>query len=134
MYGTRDAARRWEECYPAFLLELGVAQGRASPCCFVHAERELKIVVYGGDFTVLGPSSSLAWFHEVCGGRFDIKRRALLGPESGDDHEVTILNRVVRWDASGIRYEADPRHAKLLAKQLGLVSAQSVTSPGVNGE
>eukprot|EP00973_Karenia_brevis_P077267 10732734-Karenia_brevis.AAC.1 len=41
---------------------------------------------------------------------FEIKVRAVLGPEPKDDKAVTILGRIVRWNDEGIDYEADPKH------------------------
>ena len=35
LYGTRDAARNWEEHYGNVLVELGFTQGKSSPCIFL---------------------------------------------------------------------------------------------------
>ena len=59
------------------------------------------------------------------------KTRATLGPEAGDDKEVSILNRVVRWCEDCLLYEADPRHVEKLLKEAGLENCKSVTTPGV---
>eukprot|EP00973_Karenia_brevis_P010048 1360936-Karenia_brevis.AAC.1 len=45
---------------------------------------------------------------------FEIKVRAVLGPEDKDDKEVSILGRLVRWTDEGIEYEADPKHRSLV--------------------
>ena len=45
---------------------------------------------------------------------FDIKVQAILGEDSGDDKEVTILGRIVRWTDNGIEFEADPKHRRLI--------------------
>ena len=42
-----------------------------------------------------------------------------------------VLGRVVEWNANGITWEADPRHAELMRKSFG-VTSRSVTSPGVS--
>ena len=55
LYGTRDVAACCEACYTKALQELDFIQGAASPCCFRHAEKDMKCVVRGDDFTVLGP-------------------------------------------------------------------------------
>ena len=44
---------------------------------------------------------------------FEIKVRALLGPEEGDDKSIVLLGRQARWTTEGIEYEADPKHRKL---------------------
>eukprot|EP00973_Karenia_brevis_P079669 11054232-Karenia_brevis.AAC.1 len=50
---------------------------------------------------------------------FEIKVRAVLGPEPIDDKEVTILGRIVRWREEGIEYEADPKHRKIILECFG---------------
>ena len=55
----------------------------------------------------------------------------LLGEFDGCIREIRILNRILRLTESGLRYEADPRHAEMLVKALGLSSASSVLTPGV---
>ena len=59
MYGTRDAGAIWEDVYTDTLLSMGFTQGKASPCCFYHADWDLSCVVHGDDFTWLGTSESL---------------------------------------------------------------------------
>eukprot|EP00973_Karenia_brevis_P026748 3690945-Karenia_brevis.AAC.1 len=63
---------------------------------------------------------------------FEIKVRAVLGTEENDDKEVSILGRLVRWTGEGIKYEADPKHRRLVLEYFGF---NSQTKPsGVNGE
>ena len=45
--------------------------------------------------------------------------------------EVRVLNRSLRWTAEGIEYEADPRHAEMLARALSLETCKPVVTPGV---
>ena len=51
---------------------------------------------------------------------FEIKVRASLGPDKADDKEVVNLGRVVRWMRDGIKYEADPKHRKMILEHFGL--------------
>ena len=60
-----------------------------------------------------------------------IKVRATLGPEPGDDKEVSVPNRIVRWCDDCLLYEADPRHVEKLLREAGLENCKSVTTPGV---
>ena len=46
--------------------------------------------------------------------------RAMFGGEPADDEEVTILNRRVSWKNGVIEYEADPKHAEVIAEGMGL--------------
>ena len=62
VYGTRDAGMIWEETYRAALEQMGFTAGRASPCCFVHKDRGLHLVVHGDDLTALGLQPDLDWY------------------------------------------------------------------------
>ena len=64
LYGTRDAASNWEECYSQALIELGFKQGLSSPCVFFHPTRNISTVVHGDDFTSLAVESELLWLRD----------------------------------------------------------------------
>ena len=60
-------------------------------------------------------------------GRFEEKyeiKHQRIGPGPRDNKVVRILNRVVQWDDSGIKYEADQRHAEIIVKRLGLTNTK----------
>ncbi len=59
MYGTRDAAQNWEVTYVKFMIDAEFASGKATPCVFYNKERELRAVVHGDDFTILGKEEEL---------------------------------------------------------------------------
>ena len=59
MYGTRDAAQHWEHTYTEVMLSAGFNAGLASPCVFFHPGKDLRVVIHGDDFTVLGDDDSL---------------------------------------------------------------------------
>ena len=132
LYGTRDAASNWEECYAETLIGMGFKQGVSSPCVFYHPVREISTVVHGDDFTSLACESDLLWFKNQLLKRFLIKDRGILGPDKHDLKEIRLLNRIIAWEDSGIRYEADQRHAEILIKALGLEHAKEVDTPGVS--
>ena len=54
LYGTRQAARAWEEEYAGTLRDAGFQRGLANPCMFWHRERDVEVLVHGDDFTVEG--------------------------------------------------------------------------------
>ena len=135
MYGTRDAAQNWEMEYSGFMKEIGFRQGKSTPCVFRHEARNLRVVVHGDDFTVLGHTSDLDWFRAQIKGKYEVKFRGRLGPEENDDKSIRILNRIVEWTREGIRYEADQRHAELIVKEMGFQEgSKSVTTPGSKNE
>jgi hypothetical protein len=132
MYGTRKAADGWQEAYSSFLVsELGFQQGMASPCVFVHNDRNLTCSVHGDDFTTSGPKRSLDWLEKRLGEQYEIKIGPRLGPGPNDAKEATVLNRIVRWTEDGLEYEADPRQAEKLLRECGLEGASAVATPGV---
>ena len=51
-----------------------------------------------------------------------------MGPQESDVKEIRILNRVITWDARGIRYEADQSHVGLCLRQLGMEEASHKVS------
>ena len=64
-----------------------------------------------------------------------LKKRAVLGFEAGDDHHITLLNRLVDFTVEDgvetIRYEPDPRHVELVCQQVGIgPRSKGVSTPG----
>ena len=59
MYGTRDVAQKWNAAYTRFMESIGFEKGASCPCAFECKRRDLKVVVHGDDFTVLGWHESL---------------------------------------------------------------------------
>ena len=128
LYGTRDAARNWEEEYTRTLEAAGYVHGRASPCIFLCKDTGGRIVVHGDDFTLMADQQEIDRVCRVLKERYEIKLRGVLGPGVNDDKEISLLNRIVRWTDAGIEYESDPRHAEILVEQLGLSGAKPVRS------
>ena len=54
----------------------------------------------------------------------------VLGRGKGKTSEMIILNKVVRMTNEGIELEADPRHAELVVKDLGLTGCKPSMVPG----
>lgn len=132
LYGTRDAAQAWELEYTNTLKEMGFKQGKSSNCVFRHDERNIDVVVHGDDFTILALDKDIDWCKEGLEEKYELKLRGVLGPgrDPRDTTEITILNRVVKWGGQGIEYEADPRHAEIIIKQLGLREGKAAATPG----
>jgi hypothetical protein len=133
LYGTRDAPRRWEAFLAEQLIALGFAKGRASPCCFFHAGLGVRCIVHGDDFVLSGTASALdevkARMHE----RFLLKELGRLGGAQGELKELRVLNRIIRWTPSGLKYEADPRHGEILVR--GVAGAMgALSTPGTHSK
>ncbi len=130
MYGTRDAAQNWEKECESVFNNIGFKQGKSSPCLFHHPEKDLRVVVHGDDFTILGVDPALKWNTKELQKVYGFKVKATLGPEPYDDKSVRILNKVVTWNEHGIMYEPDQRHVEIVIKALGLEKGKSVVTPG----
>ena len=131
LYGTRAAADGWHCEYSGLLEELGFVKGDASACIFRHHLRNIVCSVHGDDFTSSGPKESLDWMKKKMEEKYELTESARLGPSCEDDKEVRVLNRIVRWTPEGIEYEADPRHVEQIVRDLDLMGAKSVTTPGL---
>ena len=72
------------------------------------------------------------WFKEKMNKRYENKHRGRIGPHPNSDKAIRILNRVVEWTDTGIEYEADQRHAEIIAKEMNLdENSRSVATPGI---
>ena len=130
IYGTRDACALWEATYAKVLTDLGFRQGGSSPCVFYHDNWGVALVVHGDDFTALGTDAALNKYEQGMVSAFDVELRGRLGTGGKDLKEVKILNRMLRVTSKGLKYEADTRHAVLLAKELGLEECKDTWKPG----
>ena len=128
LYGTRDAAQGWEATYSEVMVKLGFKRGRSSPCVFHHRERNIRCVVHGDDFFSEGLPRDLDWFEKVLLDQFEGKAKGRLAQPG---QELRVLNRVVRRTQDGYEWEADQRHAEILARELGLTpESKPVACPG----
>ncbi len=133
LYGTRDAPKRWEAFLAEQLVAIGFARGRASPCCYFHAQLGVRCIVHGDDFVLSGRAGDLdvvkARMHE----RFLLKELGRLGGGQGELKELRVLNRVIRWTPAGLKYEADPRHAEIIVR--GVAGAErALSAPGTSSK
>jgi hypothetical protein len=133
MYGTRKAADGWHCEYAGKLRDLGFEVGEASACVFFHRARSLRCSVHGDDLTTVGSKTDLDWFKSELSKHYELKEPHRLGPGRGDDRMAMVLNRVVHWTEHGLQYEADPRQAEKMLRDLKLDGAEVKTAatPGV---
>ena len=95
LYGTRDAAKGWQETLSAHLVSLGFTRGVGHPSVFHHQERGLKTLVHGDDYVTSGMSSNLAWFKGELEKAYEIKTQRL-GIGKHLKAEGKVLNRILR--------------------------------------
>ena len=120
LYGMRNAASAWEKHYSDRLAEMGFAKSRVAPTAFYNEEREVRCVVHGDDFTFSGRRSALQEIAEQLKETYELKVRGTMGDEPGDDKEIVILNRSLRWTEEGLEYRADDKHVREILKYFGL--------------
>jgi len=133
MYGTRGAAQNLGEECAGTMVEAGFIRGNASPCTFYHADRSRRTYVHGDDYVTVGKDADLKWLRKKLEAKYEIKTQ-VLGPEKEDSQQVKILNRILTLTNKGVEYEADPRHAEIVIKELGLTDAKGVVTPGTKDE
>ena len=112
------------------LVESGFAVGKANPALFCHEAEEIIGLVHGDDFVTLADDRGQDFFETCLTKRYQYSIKGRLGPRSTDQREIKVLNRYMRWSENGdLEYEADPRHAQVIARELNLTGGNSVTSP-----
>ena len=125
LYGTRDAARNWEEELRKFLESIGGKVGVASTCVYSFGNKDVKAAVHGDDLILSGQPEELEWIRKEFTKRFEIRVQVL----SDGNGEIKILNRIIRKNFGGITIEADPRHVEAIIEQLGLAGAKGLSTP-----
>ena len=63
LYGTRDAAKGWQEELSAHLEKIGFKRGVGHPSVFYHPERDLMTLVHGDDYVSSGMQGNLDWLN-----------------------------------------------------------------------
>ena len=72
LYGTRDAAKGWQETLSAHLETIGFKRGRGHPCVFHHPERDIKTLVHGDDYVSAGSDESMDWLENELAKAYEI--------------------------------------------------------------
>ena len=121
LYGTRDVAQNWAAEYTSHLVH---------SCNFVHDERGLALTVHGDDFVVIGDETQLQWLGDKMKSKYELKMD-VLGPDTHQEKEVRVLNRIIRWTRHGLEYELDQRHAEKMVCDLEMEKAREVSTPCV---
>ena len=128
MYGAQDASHVWQEHYTKKLLERGFVQGQAWTSVFRHPDKDVMLLVHGDDFLVLGDEDGQKYLKDTLSERYEFRCDGCIGPE--DNQHMTLLNRIVTYHKDGsVSFEADPRHAEMIIRQLGLEGSKGISTP-----
>ena len=120
LYGLRSAAATWENHYAGKLVSEGFERGMSSPVAFYHPGRQISLVVHGDDFTFVGAPPDLDWIQGHMRRWYQVKIRARLGPEPGDDKSAVLLGRQIAWHDWGVSCRSDAKYRSNVIKALGL--------------
>ena len=121
----------WEETYAAVLCNLDFLRGKSSPCVDWHPTRHVRVVCHGEDFTALGCKADVDWYERRLEDAFELGAKVRMGEGQPDAKDARILNRVLRLDSQGLRFETDLRHIDNNQRSLNLSSRTPISTPGV---
>ena len=91
--------------------------------------RDVRCVAHGDDFTLTGYAADLDWVEGAMKQAFLCKVGGRLGNGARDVQEARLLNRAIRWTPQGLLYEADPRHAEQLVRDLERLGEGTIRTP-----
>ena len=109
-------------------------RGAAGPTRFFHPNRRIAVAVHGHDFLALATDENLSWYEANLKNACELGDCTRLGPCPHHSKEIRILNRILKIDADGLKWDADPRHLELLAKSLDLEACRKESIPGDNAK
>ena len=107
LYGTRDAAKNWQEAVARAMGKWGFHKGRYNPCLYYNAQSKVAVLVHGDDFVGVCTRSALADFRRQLESRFEVKTQIVAHKGEGKVKEARVLNRIIRRVEEGWEYEAD---------------------------
>ena len=85
LYGTRDAANQWDDYANSKIEALGFVVGMSSPCLYHHKDEECIGWRHGDDIIFAGEREFVLKVQADLEKDMILKRRAVLGWESGED-------------------------------------------------
>ena len=118
MYGTRDAASKWERDWQEHVKSWGVQLGLSSKSLFRQEWHQVSGMRHGDGFVLTGTDRT---------GVYPIKAKLI---SYGSTECVKALNRSWHQGKRGIVHH--PRHVDVLVKDLGLEQGNSVQPPAMH--
>ena len=131
LYGTRDAAANFQNEVKHMMAKAGFNQLKYNASLYHNPITGVRVMVHGDDFVAVGRRDKVQAFRKQVAARFTIKDKVIgLRPDLKEEAEARILNRIVRITPQGWEYEADQRHADIIAQELGLSKARATRTAG----
>ena len=80
-------------------MSAGFVKSAAFPTCFYNEALDVRILVHGDDFVVLGDSQGQHETEQLLRSQYDLRVDGAMGPGESKQ-EFTVLNRIVSYDPS----------------------------------
>lgn len=109
LYGTSDAAKRWQQTPIAHLEGIGRARGSGHPSIFHYPSFGTQTLGHGDDYMSSRTRSELDWIGDQLSKKYNIKTPRLSYGEG-----MRESNIIVRVAEGGYVTEADPKHSELM--------------------
>ena len=96
-----------------------------------HPEWGVTMSCHGDDFLAEGPAEGLDRLNEVMREGFEAKGLPRIGDPAhgGETTSGEHLHRLITWSQAAFTWQADPKYAKLLVKEIGLEGCKRVDTP-----
>ena len=140
-YGTQDASAIWQQDYADLLKFHSYVMGKANTAIFYSDELQVRGLCHGDDFLVLAQQPDLDSFEAMLRTKYELKKTASLGFDSGDDLRAVFLNRVLEVGHGvppgeervrrHVTTEPDSRHAEICIKEMNMTGTKGVETPAV---
>ena len=99
-----------------------------SRCCFHNELCSVKGAVHGDDIFVAGPRQDFFENGATLKKRWET-RDEMIGSKSGDQKELRILNRMLRWCKDGLVFAANLRHGQEVVVEPGIEQVEASLVP-----
>ncbi len=121
LYDLKQAAHDWYFICNAELVKLGFVSSESDPCMYIHKDRQLIVLVYVNDITIVSPfKDQVQWFKTQFAMLFKIKDLGELKKILGIEIERDRANKTIRLSQTmyikktlqGLDMEEDKHHGK----------------------
>ena len=131
MNGRREASKCWSQEIIGTLKPVGFRTIETVSGMFYHPEWDVTMSCHGDDFLAEGPAEGLDRLDEVMREGFEVKVLPRIGDPTygGETTSSEHLHRLITWSEAGFTWQADPKYAKFLVKEMGLGGCKGVDTP-----
>ena len=128
LYGTRRAAKLWQEFLATVLVGAGWRRIICVPNCYHHDELGSTTIIHGDDLLSEGTAEALDRLDQVLAEKVRIKILGRIGPGAGTHGR--FLKRHIEYVNGVFIYYGDEAHVWAAAAALGVQNGNGAVSPG----